>query len=422
LNYYIKGQSLRKRNLVAAAVLAATSLLLSGIVAAPATASDKLIIWADDERGKQLKPVLDGKVYGGKTVEIVTYTSKTTLDTAFQAATAANGPDILFGPVGESVTAAKNGKALPFVLSAASAANLPKAAVQYGQYKGRQYGLPLDIDSVSMIWNTKFGKAPTSLAEFSTRFAAAKKAKKANYGACTSDGSWNSLSFISALGGYSVGVNAAGVPNPKDVGVNNPTFISNLKKYALGANGKSNGLLKVDFWETCSVDWLAGKAMAVVTGSWRIPATDAAKIKYTIQPFPTVSGVGNSKTVAGWGGAYITSFAKTNKKESAAKAFMNFMATPAGSTLYAATVQRPSPNSKVAANQSKILKAFAQSMAKTAVPQYNNLYDNKAGGANYFEVLQDAWNKVLIKGQNPKTVWDKAAAVLKKNFAAGAKN
>ena len=413
---------MRKRNLVAAAVLAATSLMLSGIVAAPATASDKLIIWADDERGKQLKPVLDGKVYGGKTVEIVTYTSKTTLDTAFQAATAANGPDILFGPVGESVTAAKNGKALPFVLSAASAANLPKAAVQYGQYKGRQYGLPLDIDSVSMIWNTKFGKAPTSLAEFSTRFAAAKKAKKANYGACTSDGSWNSLSFISALGGYSVGVNAAGVPNPKDVGVNNPTFISNLKKYALGANGKSNGLLKVDFWETCSVDWLAGKAMAVVTGSWRIPATDAAKIKYTIQPFPTVSGVGNSKTVAGWGGAYITSFAKTNKKESAAKAFMNFMATPAGSTLYAATVQRPSPNSKVAANQSKILKAFAQSMAKTAVPQYNNLYDNKAGGANYFEVLQDAWNKVLIKGQNPKTVWDKAAAVLKKNFAAGAKN
>jgi maltose-binding protein MalE len=413
---------LRKRNLVAAAVLAATSLMLSGIVAAPATASDKLIIWADDERGKQLKPVLDGKVYGGKTVEIVTYTSKTTLDAAFQAATAANGPDILFGPVGESVTAAKNGKALPFVLSAASAANLPKAAVQYGQYKGRQYGLPLDIDSVSMIWNTKFGKAPTSLAEFSTRFAAAKKAKKANYGACTSDGSWNSLAFISALGGYSVGVNAAGVPNPKDVGVNNPTFISNLKKYALGANGKSNGLLKVDFWETCSVDWLAGKAMAVVTGSWRIPATDAAKIKYTIQPFPTVSGVGNSKTVAGWGGAYITSFAKTNKKESAAKAFMNFMATPAGSTLYAATVQRPSPNSKVAVNQSKILKAFAQSMAKTAVPQYNNLYDNKTGGANYFEVLQDAWNKVLIKGQNPKTVWDKAAAVLKKNFAAGAKN
>jgi len=413
---------LRKRNLVAAAVLAATSLMLSGIVAAPATASDKLIIWADDERGKQLKPVLDGKVYGGKTVEIVTYTSKTTLDAAFQAATAANGPDILFGPVGESVTAAKNGKALPFVLSRASAANLPLAAVQYGQYKGRQYGLPLDIDSVAMIWNTKFGKAPKSLAEFSTRFAAAKKAKKANYGACTSDGSWNSLSFISAMGGYSVGVNAAGVPNPRDVGVNNPTFISNLKKYALGANGKSNGLLKVDMWETCSVDWLAGKAMAIVTGSWRIPATDAAKIKYTIQPFPTVSGVGNSKTVAGWGGAYITSFAKTNKKESAAKAFMNFMATPAGSTLYAATVQRPSPNSKVAANQSKILKAFAQSMAKTAVPQYNNLYDNKAGGANYFEVLQDAWNKVLIKGQNPKTVWDKAAAVLRKNFAAGAKN
>lgn len=414
---------MRKKNLVVAAVLAATSLLLSGIVAAPAVAvdSDKLIIWADDERGKQLIPVLNGKVYGGKTVEIVSFTSKTTLDTAIQAATASNGPDVLFGPVGESVTAAKNGKAQPFVLSAASKANLPAAAVQYGQYKGQQYGLPLDIDSVAMIWNTKFGKAPTSLDEFSKRFAEAKAAKKANFGACTSDGSWNSLSFISALGGYAVGTKADGTPNAADVGVNNPTFISNFKKYAVGSNGKSTGLLKVDFWETCSVDWLAGKAMAVVTGSWRIPATDAAKIKYSISAFPTVSGAGNSKSVAGWGGAYITTFAKTNGKLSAAKAFMNFMASPAGATLYAATVQRPSPNSKVAANQSTILKGFAQSMAKTAVPQYNNLFDDNTGGSNYYDVLADAWNRTLVKGEDATTVWNKAAKVLKKNFAAGAK-
>ena len=174
-------------------------------------------------------------------------------------------------------------------------------------------------------------------------------------------------------------------------------------------------------WETCSVDWLAGKAMAVVTGSWRIPATDAAKIKYTVQPFPTLDGTGSTLALAGWGGAYISTYAKTNGKESAAKAFMNFMASPAGATLYAATVQRPSPNSKVAANQSKLLKSFAQSMAKTAVPLYNNLIENKAGGANYYDVLFDAWNKTLIQGQDAKTVWNKAATVLKKNFAAGAK-
>jgi maltose-binding protein MalE len=412
----------KKRNLALAAFAAATSLLLSGIVASPAVASEKLIIWADDERGKQLKPVLDGKVYGGKTVEIVSFTSKTTLDTAIQAATASNGPDILFGPVGEAVTAAKSGKAQPFVLSAASKANLPAAAVSYGQYKGQQYGLALDIDSVAMIWNTKFGKAPTTLEEFATRFAAAKAAGKANYGACTSDGSWNSLSFISALGGYSVGTNANGTPNAADVGVNNKTFIANLKKYALLPNGKSNGLLKVDGWETCSVDWLAGKAMAIQTGSWRIPATEAAKIKFTISQFPSVSGVGLSKVNAGFGGAYISTFAKTNGKLSAARSFMNFMASPAGATLYAATVQRPSPNAKVAANQSKILKGFAQAMGKTAFPQYNNLYDNNTGGSNYYEVLQDAWNRVLIKGENSTTVWNKAAIVLKKNFAAGAKN
>jgi hypothetical protein len=35
--------------------------------------------------------------------------------------------------------------------------------------------------------------------------------------------------------------------------------------------------------------------------------------------------------------------------------------------------------------------------------------------------MDDAWKKVLVQGQNPKTVFDKAAVVLKKNFAAGAK-
>lgn len=411
---------MRKKSFAAAAIVAA-SALLAGFGAVPAYAdADTLIVWADDARGKALKPVLDGKKFGGKTVEVTTFTSKTALDTALQAATASNGPDLVFAPVGEAITAAKSGKAQPFVLGAAAKANFPAAAIAYGQYKNQQYGLPLDIDSIAMIWNNKFGAAPKTFAELATRFQTAKAAKKANYGICASDGSWGSLPIINALGGYTWGFNGT-TANPKDVGINNPTFINNLKRYALGPNGKSNGLIRVDSWDVCSPDWLSGKAMAIVTGSWRIDATEAAKIKYTVTALPTLDGTGSVKTLAGWGGVYITSFAKTNGKLNASRDFVSYMASTAGANLYAATVNRPSPHKQVAGVQSKTLKGFAQAMAKTATPQLNNLLGNSAGGSDYYAVLSDAWNRILVKGANPTTVLNKAATVLKKNFAAGAK-
>lgn len=408
---------MRKKSFAAAAIVAASALLV-GVGAVPASAdANTLIIWADDERGKALKPVLDGKKFGGKTVEVTTFTSKTALDTALQAATASNGPDLVFAPVGEAVVAAKSGKAIPFK---ASLSNYPAEAVAYGQYKKQQYGLPLDIDSIAMIWNNKFGAAPKTFAEFATRFQAAKSSKKANYGICASDGSWGSLPLITALGGYTWGFKN-GKANPTDVGINNATFVNNLKTYALGANGKSNGLIRVDGWDACSPDWLKGKAMALVTGSWRIDATEAAKIKYTITAVPTLNGQGSVKTLAGWGGVYITKFADTNKKAGAAREFMRYMASTAGANLYAATVNRPSPHKQVASVQNKTLKGFAQAMAKTATPQLNNLLGNSAGGSNYYDVLTDVWNRILVKGANPTTVLNKAATVLKKNFAAGAK-
>jgi ABC-type glycerol-3-phosphate transport system substrate-binding protein len=161
--------------------------------------------------------------------------------------------------------------------------------------------------------------------------------------------------------------------------------------------------------------------MALVTGAWRISATEGAKIKYEVTAVPTLDGRGSVKTLAGWGGLYITTFAKTNSKLSAARAFMNYMQSTAGANVYAATVNRPSPHKQVAAVQSATLKGFAQAMGRTATPQLNNLLENNAGGSNYYDVINDMWNRILVKGQNPTTVLNKTANVLKKNFAAGAK-
>ena len=411
---------MRKKSFAAAAIVAASALLV-GVGAVPASAdSNTLIIWADEKRGPALETFLANKTFLGKKIKIETYASKTALDTALGSATAANGPDIAFTPVGEAVTAAKNGKAADFSLTAASKANFSTDSLAYGQYKGKQVGLPLDIDGVAMIWNKKYGAAPSSLAEFSTKFKAAKSKKTANFGICVTDTAWGLLPVITALGGYHWGTKANGQPNPSDVGVANAAFVANLKTYALGANGKSNGMLKLAGWDVCGPDFIANKGMAVVTGSWNLPNIKG-KVDYRITAVPTVSGTGTSKAFAGFGGAYITSFAKTNKKLSAARAAMAYLASPAGSAAYAKAVDRPSPNSAAAARATGDAKAFALALSKTGTPQLDSLLNNKAGGNDYYAVWNDAWDKIFIKGQNPANVLGKAKKVLVKNFVAGAK-
>jgi arabinogalactan oligomer / maltooligosaccharide transport system substrate-binding protein len=412
---------LRKKSIAAAALLAATALLGSGIGAAPATAADTVVVWADDTRGPQLKTFLEKRKFAGKSLTITTFSSKDALDTALRAATASNGPDIVFAPVGEAVVAAKSGKAAPFVLSRTSAGNFSSDSLAYGQYKGRQYGLPLDVDGVAMIWNRKFGPAPTTFADFATRFQAAKAAGRADFGICASDGSWGSLPLITALGGSTWGTKPNGQADPSKVGIDDPTFIANLKRYALNANGKGNGLLRVQGWDTCSPSWLNGKTMALATGSWRIEPTKAAKIKYTVTTVPTLNGQGSTKVLAGFGGVYITNFAKDHGMSLAAKAVIDYLATPAGSAAYATATGRPTPNSAAAARSSGDARAFATALSKTATPQLNNLLGNNAGGSDYYTVLNDVFEKILVKGNKPETVLRKAKTVLRKNFAAGAK-
>ena len=411
---------MRKKSIAAAAMFAASALLLSGIGAAPAYAADVVVVWADDTRGPQLKTFLEKKTYGGKKLEITTFASKTALDTALLAATASNGPDIVFAPVGEAVTAAKSGKAAPFVLSASSKANFSADSLAYGQYKGRQYGLALDVDGVAMIWNKKFGAAPTTFADLAARFKAAKASGKADYGICA-DGAWPSLSLITAFGGSIWGTKANGQADPSKVGIDSPAFVSNLKQYALAANGKSNGLLRVQGNDACMPSWTAGKTMALSQGSWKIPDTKTAKIKYTVTTVPTMNGQGFTKVLAGFGGAYITNFAKDHGMSLAAKAVIDYLASPAGSAAYATATGRPTPNSGAAARSSGDAKAFAAALGKTATPQLNNLLDNSAGGSNYYAVLDDMWNRILVKGDKPETVLKQAKAILKKNFADGAK-
>ena len=83
----------------AAAVFATASLLGAGLL--PAQAAPKTItVWADETRGPQLKSLIDGNttIAPGYVIRVKFFASLTALQSAWDKATAAGGPDVLTGP------------------------------------------------------------------------------------------------------------------------------------------------------------------------------------------------------------------------------------------------------------------------------------------------------------------------------------
>ena len=421
----VKLVKISKRGIVAA--IATAGLLFSGVAAVPTQAANKVInIWADEGRGPALKKFVEGNttIAPGYTFKVTTYSGYDALDSAWKKSSAAGGPDVMFHPAGEGVNAAKSGKALPLTFSATAKSQLGVAGIGAGTYKGRNYVVPLDVDTTTMIWNTKFGAAPKTFAELVTRFKAAKAAGTATTGICASDGTWGSLPILTALGGGAWGFKADGVtPDANKVLFNSDAAITNWKKYLIDpATEKSNGVFAWDGWDVCGPKFLAGKTMALNTGSWRIDAIKEAGIKYTLQPVPTVSGKGKTNQFTGFGGAFVTSFSTKHGVELGAKKLMEYLASPAGALAYAKATGRPAVNSAVASKVSADAAAFGKAGASNGIVQENALLGSNAGGANWYDVLADVYSKVLVKGQDVSLTLDTAAIILGKNFVAGMKN
>jgi hypothetical protein len=82
---------------------------------------------------------------------------------------------------------------------------------------------------------------------------------------------------------------------------------------------------------------------------------------------------------------------------------------------------RPPANTKAAANVSRAeTRAFSQAAA-TGQPQFSAWLDDKTGGSNWYDTLGSTLTNILVKGENVDATLDKAAAILKKNFANAAK-
>ena len=410
------------------AVGLAASTLLGAL---PANANDKVItVWADETRGPNLEKVLGtvdkqagGEWVAGYKVKVVTFSSFDALKTAVDNVTK-DGPDIIVGGNDWVATGAANGKLAPYVPSAAVRANFTGNQWFDLTAKGKIYGVPVDVNNVAMLVNTKLtGKRPTTLGEMVDFYLKNKTSKGLVAGLCVAGGgmSWGAHSMLSALGGGAYPIRNAVVDTRQ-----NPvpaTVATNIEKFLLNADGSSNGFFPAS--DTgCKDNFLAGKVPYAIIGNWEWKDYDAKG--FSMNNLMAVPGVTKGKFGAAFGSvsaAMLTSFAEKNGNDAAAKSLLtNFFASEKGQVAYQKFEQRPPANKAAAAKSSAAQKGFGSAAAAASVPQIGAILNGSAGNPSYWDLLPAFWTDVLVKKVKPGVAVSKLNAQFKKNIVNGMKN
>lgn len=419
----------KKKGLVGATVAIAVALS-GGLTAVPAFAEDKVItIWADEKRGPSLIRVFGtlaqqsgGEYATGYKIEVKPYASFDALKAAWDAATEVTGPDIIIGAADWVAGGVKDGKLAPYTMSAARKAEFSAGSIADMSYRGKMYGVPMDLNNVAMIYNTKLVKSkPRTFGEMVNFYKANKASKKLTNGLCVASGgmAFGGQIVLSALGGSAYQVKNGRVDLTADP-VNVTALSNNIKTYLLNANGKSNGFFPGTD-AGCKERFLAGKVPFAVIGNWewRDFANKGFNMS-TLMPVPGVTAGTYGASFGSANGALLTTYAAKRGNGNAAKSVLTkFFSSADGQVAYGAIEQRPAANIKAAARSSAAVKGFGSAAALASIPQVGSILDGVAGSTSYWVASGAFWANVLVDGKNPTTEATKLNRILKKNLAAG---
>ena len=189
------------------------------------------MIWTDSDRAAAVTKVAnDWAASSGATIKVVTKNFGDIRDNLGTVA-AADAPDVITAAHDWTGQLAANGLVQPIFLSKATKKHFPSYtlnAFSYGTAVKKLYGVPVAVENIGLVVNTKLAKVPTTFAQLETEALAVKKAKHQTFGIAVQQGSggdaYHMYPFFSGLGGYVFGTNKAGNLDPSDIGVANPTL------------------------------------------------------------------------------------------------------------------------------------------------------------------------------------------------------
>ena len=402
----------------------AAALALSAGVVTPAQAANEIVVWADENRGPNIRDALATKSswVSGYTVTVKAYPNFDALKEAIDKSTATTGPDIVVGANDWVPTLAKNGKLAPLTLTASQRARFNSSQFYDLSYKKKLYGIPVDVNNVAMIYNTKLvTAAPKTFGEMVDYYKANKSSKSLKAGLCVAGGgmSWGAHSVFSALGADAYYFNANGRIN-KSRTFNPNVFGSNVRKFLMDG-GKSNGFFPASD-AGCKDNFLAGTVPFAIIGNWEWSDYKDKGFAMNLMPVPGVTASSPGKAFGSVNGAMLTSFASTRGVEAAAKSLLvDFFGSTAGQVAYQKIEKRP-PAEKGASADASVTdgqRGFGASAAEASIPQVGAIL-NGPSGTSYWDSAPAFWTAVLVDGKNPVAEAKKLRAIWSANLKAAA--
>ena len=270
---------------------------IAAVAATSAIASHKagptVVIWTDANRAPAVSKVANAwAAANGATVSVVTKDFGS-IETALGTVAAPDAPDVILAANDWTGQLAANGLVEPLYPSAAVRKQFPSytlAGFSYGTAVKKLYGLPVQVENIGLLVNTKLAPVPTTFAQVETTALKFKKKNHLAFGLCVQQGAggdaYHMYPFFSGLGGYVFGTNSAGNLDPSNIGVANKTF---LKNAGLIDKWNKEGLInsKADY-STCDTAFTKSQTPYWVTGPWADSDIQKAGITFKVVQLPAI--------------------------------------------------------------------------------------------------------------------------------------
>jgi len=381
--------------------LASAAILALAGTAAHAAEPGKLLIWINGDKGYNgLAKV--GEEFTAKTgVQVVVEHPEDAPNKFQQAAAAGKGPDIWIWPhdrIGEWIA---GGLLQPVTPSKKVLADLDPLAVKAFAVGGKQWGYPMSIEAVSLVYNKAL--VPTPPKTFDEVIALDKKLAASGKKAILWD--YNNTYFtwplLAAGGGYPFKLKADGNFDAGDTGVNNAGALKGAE--LLNKLVKDGMMTKGAGYAEMEAGMAQGKVAMMINGPWSWDNLKKANIDFGVAKIPSVNG----KKAAPFVGVLGAMISKASPNRDVAVEFIeNFMLAPKGLKTINDDVPLGTPASKALFAE---LKANPNIQATMASAQDGAPMPNNPEMGRFWSSMESALKNMTEGRQQPKEALDAAA-------------
>ncbi len=380
--------------------LVATTALTFGS-AAMAQEAGKLRIWINADKGHKGLQKVGDKFKAATGVEVIVEVPDRPTDRFAQTASVGKGPDIFFWAHDRMGDWAAAGLLAPVTQSAAVKADTLDLANRAFQWNGKQWGYPLAVESIGLIYNKDLvANPPKTFEEIAALDAELqKKSKKAILW------DYNNVYFtwpmLAANGGFIFGPKGTDY-NTAVTGVNHAgavqgaTFVKEMVDKGIMPKGASYSVMEAGF--------IGGNTAMMISGPWSWENLRKNNINFGVAPLPTIGGKA-PKPMVGVLGAMIS--ASSPNKDLATEFLEKYVLVKDGLAAIDQDVPLGVPASK---SFYETLKGNERIAATLKNAEAGEPMPNVPAMGKFWSSMETALQNITAGRQSPKEALDAAAA------------